>query len=169
MIFVHGFGQLMVIFFITMLWFKCSYPRQTFIIHIFISLAFINSIWWEILFTVHVTPTHAQRSERLLFTLQIDRVGVVAGSICHVSAEGFACVWHVVSRVSVCQQWKGGDWMVKASELPLFGSFMEGTHVSRDTYVVGRHLLLYTHSTWRRNCGWESGNINEAFTLGCTE
>lgn len=38
-----------------------------------------------------------------------------------------------------------------------------------DAYVAARHMLLYTHSTWRRNCGWESGNINEAFTLGCTE
>lgn len=156
-----------------MLWFKCSYQWQTFTIHIlFISLALINSIWWEIVFSVQVTPMHVQRSERLLFTFQIDRVGVVAGSICHVSAEGFACVWHVVFRVSVCQQWKGG-WLngqgLGASSLWELHGGDTCEQGYADAYVAARHMLLYTHSTWRRNCGWESGNINEAFTLGCTE
>lgn len=53
-----------------MLWFKCSYQWQTFTIHIlFISLALINSIWWEIVFSVHVTPMHVQRSQTPSFHL----------------------------------------------------------------------------------------------------
>lgn len=150
---------LYIYIFITMLWFECSYPRQTFRLHIlFISLAFLNSIWWEILFSVHLTPIHVQRSESLLFTLQSDRVGVVAGSICHVSAEGFACVWHVMFRVSVCQQWKGGDWMVKASELLLFGSSMEGTHVSRDTQMRMWWVVTCYYTRTAHDGGTEDGS-----------
>lgn len=153
LIFVNGFGQLKIIFYWNVNFLiQVNYLKYRYCIVYFScwkQFFFINSIWWEILCSWQkcsyiMTSTQAQRPSFHLIDWHCSRKYL---SCFHV---GLVCVWRVVFQVLMCQRWKEGDWMVKALKLPLLGSFMKGTHVSRDGqtamwWVVTRYYTCTAH------------------------
>lgn len=176
LIFVNGFGQLKIIFYWNVNFLiQVNYLKYRYCIVYFScwkQFFFLSTQFDEKFYVLDqkcsyiMTSTQAQRPSFHLIDWHCSRKYL---SCFHVGR--CMCVTCCVSSVNVPavkRGWLNGQGL-EASSL---GEFHEGDTCKQgwaDGHVVGRHTLLYMHSTRQKNCGWETVNINEAFKLGCTK